>query len=248
MNNQKSGAKSDETEQPLRTLTSLSSILATLLAIATLVGFCLHLIGHVAHATYLEALGLDSDLFSQASEWKILLGYQAIILLGTDLLAALPWEGAVIIFLSVTVAIWLSRVPVKREAPLRAWLKRRRRWIQELIMSSIASGLALAFVGAIGVAMLVLGILPVGIGVSAGKGMANKARARIASKTLERRSELWRGDKREARGYIVSANDTLIAIYDIDTSVLRTISQEGIEIRTGLLLPETTGTQTSPAP
>jgi hypothetical protein len=49
-------------------------------------------------------------------------------------------------------------------------------------------------------------------------------RERIAAKAPEHRFERWRGEKREAQGYLISTNDERIAICSIDSNALR-ISQ-----------------------
>lgn len=221
-------------QAPSRAIISLGALLPVLLGTATLVGFCLHLIGHVDDATYLASLGMEPDLMPQTAESKIIIGYAAIITQGAHLLVAPPIGAIAAIFVAVTIAISVSQVPGKREPPFKAWFNRRHRWIQRLIASSFASVLGLIMIAAFGVALLVVGVMPTGLGVSSGKERANKMHERIAAKAPEHRSELWRGEKREAHGYLISINDERIAIYDIDSNALRVFPKDGLEIRSAL--------------
>lgn len=234
-------------EAPSRAIISLGALLPVLLGTATLVGFCLHLIGHVDDVTYLAELGMEPDLLPQTAESKIIMGYGAIVSQGANLLVAPPIGAIAVIFVAVTIAISVSQVSGKREPTFKAWFNRRHRWIQRLITSSFASVLGLVMVAAFGVALLVVGITPAGVGISSGKERASKMRERIAAKAPEHRSELWRGEKREAQGYLISINDERVAIYDIDSNALRVFPKDGLEVRSALraIAPSGSGAQRS---
>ncbi|MBN8499526.1 MAG: hypothetical protein J0M19_00010 [Sphingomonadales bacterium] len=221
-------------ETPSPAISGLETLLPVLLGTATLLGFCLHLIGHVDDVTYLADMGMQPDLVPQTAESKIILGYGAIITQGANLLLAPPIGVTTSIFVAVTIATLVSQVAGKREPPFKAWFNRRKRWIQSLISSSFASLFGMIMVAAFGVALLVVGIVPASVGVSSGKERAKKMGERIAAKAPEHRSELWRGEKREARGYIISINDERIAIYDIDIDALRVFPRDGLEVRSAL--------------
>lgn len=129
-----------------------------------------------------------------------------------------------------------------------AWLNRRSWWLQGLIVSSLASALALIMVGIFGLAMLIIGITPAGVGVSAGKERADEMRTRIAAKASDHRSELWRGEKREAQGYLICVNAERLAIYDIDSNALRVLPKEGLEIRSNLRAVAPSGSRGATTP
>lgn len=211
----------------------LPSLLTTLVTAATLLGLCLHLIGDVTHVVYLEALGVQPDLFPQSTEAKVIGGYGSINLLGAMLLKSQLWPRAVALVLSLALYLWILRRPwmVTLKKPSR--VQRTPNWLKDIANALLKSILIVAFVGATAYAMLSIGSLPLGLGSIAGELKADMMHEQI--RLSERRSELWRGDKREARGHIISANESLIAIYDSDAAAIRTISREGTEIRAALV-------------
>ncbi len=228
--------KENDAEVSPSTAIGFTSLVPALLTTATLLGFCLHLVGHVSHESYLDSIGVRTDLFAQSAEAKIISGYHAIISQGAGLLSAMTLKSEAIIFLCFTTAVILSRIPIKRNGRLENWLERRSGLLRNVILSALSSMLFVAFIGAVAAGVLFLGIVPIGIGLAAGKDRANDVREQVISNTSNRRSELWRAGKRESLGYIVSVNDSLIAIYDVDAKVIRTLSRDGIEIRAALIL------------
>jgi len=236
-------------ETPSRAISSLGALLPALLTAATLLGLCLHLIGHADDITYLAALGIEPDTMPQTAEANVIMGYGAVMNQGANLLVAPPIGEIAVVFVAVTIAIWISQVPARRASPpFKTWLSRRPRWIQRLIVSSFASVLGLVMVVAFGVALLVVGVTPAGVGMSSGKERADKMRKRIAASAPEHRSELWRGEKREAQGYLVSVNNERLAIYDTDSKSLRVFPKDGLEIRSALrtVAPSRSGDAAAP--
>ncbi len=227
-------ARKEEEKSPLIAV-GLPSLLTTLLTAATLLGLCLHLIGDITHAVYLEALGVQPDLFPQSTDAKIIGGYLQVILLGTSLLNLQLLVQALIVWVMLGVYLWIMRRPSKLSELPPLWFHRRSMAAQNIIGSLLISLFTVAFVGAAIVALLSVGSLPLQVGRTAGENKANMMRGQISSMSAERRSELWRGNKREARGHIISANELLIAIYDIDAAATRTLPREGMEIRAAIV-------------
>lgn len=71
-------------------LMTLATIAGGLVALATLLGFVLHGCGHVAYSTYLNDWGVQEGLFPQTADWKVVRGYYAIVLQGSQLISDIP--------------------------------------------------------------------------------------------------------------------------------------------------------------
>lgn len=84
--------------------------------------------------------------------------------------------------------------------------------------------------------------------MSSGKERADKMRKRITASAPGHRSELWRGEKREAQGYLVSINNERLAIYDIDSKSLRVFPKDGLEIRLALQAVVPSGSEGAATP
>ncbi len=73
-------------------LMTLATIAGALVALATVRGFALHGCAHVAYSTYLSDWGVQEGLFPQTAEWKVLRGYYAVVLQGSQLISDIPWS------------------------------------------------------------------------------------------------------------------------------------------------------------
>lgn len=125
---------------------TLTSALGVLLGIATLLGFCLHLAGDVAHSTYLNKLGIQATLFPQAVDAKIIHGYYVTILQGVAVLSDVPWGILLAIISLSTLTVVLLRAPVNENPRLKAWLSQRSYWIRGSISAAAAT---VAFLSAV---------------------------------------------------------------------------------------------------
>lgn len=213
--------------------TTLATIIGSLAALATIVGFCLHLSGDVAYSTYLTALGVEPSSFPRAADWKIIHGYYVTLLQGLGLLTNVPWGTALTIIGLSTLAVVIIRIPVKEDSSLRQWIERQSFWVKEPLIAALASTVFLSAIVSIACCILLLAIVPGLAGEKFGKAKAKDASNLLKQKT-EAFSELWRDDQRVVRGHVIAINEKLIAIYDVDLGVMRTLPLDNLELRTPL--------------
>lgn len=233
MGNKTSNRSSTGSALPLSQMaTTLATIAGAILALATIVGFCLHLSGDVAYSTYLTTLGIQPTLFPQAPDWKIIHGYYVTLLQGLGLLKDVPWGAVLVIFGLLTLAIVIIRIPVKENSELRGWFDRQSFWVKQPIVAALGSTLFLSSAVCVGCCILLLAIVPGLAGEKFGKAKAEETKLLIQQNAGL--SELWRDNQRFSSGHIITSNDGLIAIYDTDLKTMRTLPREGVEIRTPL--------------
>jgi len=213
-------------------LTALATVAGGLVATATMLGFLLHGCGHVAYSTYLRSWGVQEGLFPQSADWKIVRGYYALVLQSTGMFRDFPWTVVLISTLFVAAAIFMFRLPGDGgAAALRDWLGRRNILIALTVRSLIGSALLhyLLFV-----ALLVgtfLAMLPGWIGERAGKQQATTERAALDIPGAKAETELWREGGKPIRGRVIASSETLIALYDMDAKVVRTLDRSQFELR-----------------
>ncbi|MBB2805616.1 hypothetical protein [Xanthomonas arboricola] len=211
---------------------SITRFVGSLAAMTTLAGVVLHGCGHVAYTTYLDAWGVQADLFPQSTDWKIVNGYYAIVLQGVGILRSVPWRVPITFFLMLWFAIWLYRLPTGPAINNRITLFiRERPWLSGIVSSAgmaasvVYLGVMLYLVG------LLVAIMPGLVGERAGKEKATKERRRLLGPVSTSDSELWEKGERKIRGHIIASSSDLIAIYDTDLHQVRTLSRGDWEIR-----------------
>lgn len=225
---------SEEAQQSLPQIaTTAATLVGAVAALATIIGFCLHLAGDIANSTYLTSLGVEPSSFPQAVDSKIIHGYYVTLLQGLGLLKDVPWGAVLSIIGLSTLAIVIIRIPVKEDFELRNWLDRRSFWVKQPIVAALASTLFLSATVCVGCLVLLMAIVPGLAGEKFGKSKADEMNAFLKRETAHF-SELWRDDELLVSGHVITTNENLIAIYDINTKAMRTLPREGIEIRTPL--------------
>jgi len=217
---------------PTQAAKTFTSALGVLLGIATLLGFCLHLAGDVAHSTYLNKLGIQATLFPQAVDAKIIHGYYVTILQGVAVLSDIPWGILLAIISLSTLTVVLLRAPVNENPRLKAWLSQRSYWIRGSISAAASTVAFLSAVTAVWYVILLIAIVP---------GFAAERHGKIRAEEMARRlldgnelgvSEVWKGEELMARGQVIATSQERIAIYDVALKTMRTLPASGIEIRT----------------
>ncbi|WP_372358962.1 hypothetical protein [Xanthomonas axonopodis] len=211
---------------------SITRFVGTLAAMTTLAGIVLHGCGHVAYTSYLDAWGVQSDLFPQSADWKVVRGYYAIVLQGLGMIQSFPWISIVIAFFVLWLAVWVYRLPTQsvRDGHLQRFY-RRYPWFKLGLTSAgiAASGIYLTMASYI-VGLLVLTI-PGVIGERYGKKEAVTEKRRLLGPVSRGDTELWEKGERKIRGHIIASSSDLIAIYDTDLHQVRTLSRGDWEIR-----------------
>jgi hypothetical protein len=217
---------------PTQAAKTLTSALGVLLGIATLLGFCLHLAGDVAHSTYLNKLGIQATLFPQAVDAKIIHGYYVTILQGVAVLSDVPWGILLAIISFSTLTVVLLRAPVDENPRLKAWLSQRSYWIRGSISAAAATVAFLSAVTALWYVILLIAIVPGFAAERHGKIRAEEMAKRLLDGNELAVSEVWKGEELIARGQVIASSQERIAIYDVALKTMRTLPASGIEIRT----------------
>lgn len=96
---------------------------------ASIVGILLHGCGHVAYTTYLKSWGIQEGLFPQNSDWKVVRGYYAVVLQSSSMFREFPWSTVLLSTLTLTLGIFILRLPVKGIVEIRVWIEARQAWI-----------------------------------------------------------------------------------------------------------------------
>ncbi|MCC8487600.1 hypothetical protein VDG62_06255 [Xanthomonas campestris pv. raphani] len=236
VNKDKSAIKTERviSQSLSQTASTLATIAGGLLAVATIMGFCLHLSGDVAYSTYLTGVGVQPTSFPQAADWKIIHGYYVTVVQGIRLLGNIPWRIVLTMIGLSTFAIVMMRAPVKENPQLRAWLQRQSYWVRESIITLIGMTVFLSAAAGAGCFILILAIVPGLAAEKYGKAKADDTNQLMQHEKAEEMTELWKEDKRLLRGHVITTNNDLIAVYDADLKTTRTLLRDGIEIRTPL--------------
>ncbi|WLA10133.1 hypothetical protein MO328_08560 [Xanthomonas translucens] len=149
---------------------SITTLIGSIAAMTTLAGIVLHGCGHVAYTSYLNAWGVQADLFPQSTDWKVIRGYYAVVLEGIGVIHSVPWLVLLLAFFLLWLAVWVYRFPARPTKGVRMKEFGRRHPSIMLVLSSggiAASGIYLAttlfFVG------LFVSVLPGFVGEHAGK-------------------------------------------------------------------------------
>ncbi|XQA79275.1 hypothetical protein ACM9W9_05980 [Xanthomonas sacchari] len=210
---------------------SITTLIGGIAAMTTLVGIVLHGCGHVAYTSYLDAWGVQSDLFPQSADWKVVRGYYAIVLQGVGTLRSVPWQLPAVVFLMLWIAIWLYRLPTRPQSKEFVPFIQRRPWLINIIMSGWFAALAIYSVAFLYLVGLLVAIMPGLAGERAGIKQATKEKQQLLGPISKVETELWEDGKPKVRGHIIASSAELIAIYDTDLHQVRTLSRGDWEIR-----------------
>ncbi len=210
---------------------SITTLIGSIAAMTTLAGILLHGCGHVAYTSYLDAWGVQADLFPQSADWKVVRGYYAIVLQGVGTIRSVPWQLPVIVFPMLWIAIWLYRLPIRPQSKEFIPFIQRRPWLMNIILSGWFAGLAIYLVTFIYLFGLLVAIIPGLAGERAGTQQATKEKQQLLGPISKVETELWDDGKPQIRGHIIASSSELIAIYDIDLHQVRTLSRGDWEIR-----------------
>lgn|GEM_PF-653167 len=211
---------------------TITTALGAVLGLATLMGFCLHLAGDVAHSTYLDGMGIPASLFPQAVDAKIILGYYVMVFQGVAVLNDVPWRTVLFLFFFSTATIVILRAPATGNPRLAAWLRRLPYLIKESISVGAVVALSASVLASICCFLLLLAIVPGFAAERYGKNKADERLKLLTSADRVRVSELWKDGKQLARGQVIAATSDVIAFYDLEQRAMRTVPAAGIEIRT----------------
>jgi hypothetical protein len=216
-------------------LMTLATIAGGLVALATLLGFVLHGCGHVAYSTYLNDWGVQEGLFPQTADWKVVRGYYAIVLQGSQLISDIPWLLVFYAFCGMTIAIFVANLPTVQRTAFHDWFAARPFWVREPVKAMVGSAAVLYVALTMTLIGTLLALIPGWLGERAGHHQALKEREAINNEDGAElpSAELWRDGKKEVSGKIIASSEALVAIYDQDLDLVRTLERTGFEIRAG---------------
>lgn len=218
---------------------SWSSLAKILGALGAVGGVLLHLMGYVAHRSYMAEWGLDPGLFSKQMDEIAVLGYASIIDRSVSVFSLLADNQGTIASVWVLLSLyiyavwWMEESP--RQAGARQWFGRLpRRWA-DLVKSAIGSGFVLAiFPAGLSLVLLVL-VVPMAIGQGFGRSAAQSEYSRFnkgceRSVTGSRCFEVLKDGRRVAHGFLIDSSSSHIALFDVDKKRARIILREGTEL------------------
>ena len=219
-------------EPRVKSLLILLPLLAGLLAAG---GVCLHAIGAIAHRTFLNEMGVPSDLFPKDAAWMLINGFYAVFnrwYLLFKVYADRPWEFVLycIALSTVLLGYWY----------LYRWSPKKSDWIDKMSPWGKAAirflGLCLAIAGTIPGAVCVVMLLMIAIGAPgeyAGKAYAERIRdshangcpAKAPCTTVHNSAGLM------LTGAVLDASPSHLAIYDPKTRLSYVLPIQGLELR-----------------
>nr|WP_304386899.1 hypothetical protein [Xanthomonas vasicola] len=206
-------------------------MIGSIAAMTTLAGIVLHGCGHVAYTSYLDAWGVQADLFPQSADWKVVRGYSAIVLQGVGIVRSVPWHAVIILFLLLSFAIWLYRLPTRPESKEFIPFIQKKPWLKNILSSAALAASVIYMVVMLYLFGLLVAIMPGLAGERAGTQQATKEKQQLLGPISKVETELWEDGKPKIRGHIIASSSELIAIYDIDLHQVRTLSRGDWEIR-----------------
>ena len=133
------------------------------------------------------------------------------------------------------MAIFVANLPAVQRAAFHDWFAERSFWIREPLKAMVGSAAVLYVVATMTLIGTLLALTPGWFGERAGHHQALKEREAIKNEdgaTLPS-AELWRDGKKEVSGKIIASSEALIAIYDQDLDLVRTLERTRYEIRSG---------------
>jgi len=215
---------------------SLAKILA---AFGTVGGLLLHLIGHIAHQSYISEWGLDPGIFPKPLDEIMVLGYFAIMERSISILSLLgnqKWQ-ILGIWAAITVyvyVVWYLEKSPKREQVTRLFKSLPERLV-DLLKSALGTALVLAVFPA-GLYLVAVGtVIPAALGDSYGRSAAQGEYRRFvngcaAASSGDHCFEVLKNGKRVAYGFRIDSSTTHVGLFDVDAKRARAILREGTEL------------------
>ena len=225
-------------EPRAKSLLILLPLLAGLLAAG---GVCLHAIGAIAHRTFLNEMGVPSDLFPKDAAWMLVNGFYAVFnrwYLLFKVYADRPWEF--VLYCIALSAILLTYLYLYRLSPKKSeWIDKMAPWRKAAIRFV---ALCLAIAGTIPGAVCVVILLMIAIGAPgeyAGKAYAEKIRDRHANGCSAQApcTDVRNSAELVLTGVVLDASPSHLAIYDPKTRLSYVLPIQGLELRHIALYP-----------
>lgn len=208
-------------------------------ALGSIGGVLLHLIGYISYLSYISAWGLESGPFHKDIDEILFMGYLAIMERSNNALSLIGEQKWAIfgIWIALTIYAMLIFRQDKTETRVKAkqFFQRLPNWVPDLLGSVLGATATLALFPVGLLFVLVVTVLPVSIGDSFGKSLADvdykKFIAGCEHVTQGNRClEIKKDGKLIAHGFVIDSSASHIALFDVDLQRARTIVREGTEL------------------
>ena len=218
---------------------SLSAFLSVATALTAVGAVALHFLGEVTHRFYLNAWGIDAEMFPKSADKLLINGYY--ILFGQSVAALrgiyenLLMFGGVAIGLGVYVFILTSPV-VSLNALAPAWLSSWPAWSRRLIRTVSLTALGVWLLPFALFLLMALMVVPAAMGENAARSAAKRDRAEFAHGCVDGRKvvcvELRNAKGAVVQGFLLDSSMTHLAIFDTEAKRARVIERSGTELLT----------------
>lgn len=208
-------------------------------ALGSVGGVLLHLIGYISHLSYMSAWGLESGPFRKDLDEILLMGYLAIMDRSNNALSLIgdqKWTilGVWIALTGYAFLIFRLDTTDKREKA-KHFFQRLPNWVSDLLRSVLGSTITFALFPAGLIFVLFVTALPVSIGDSFGKSLADTEYKKFVAgcehvTSGNRCLEIRKDGKLIAHGFVIDSSASHIAFFDVDLQRARTIVREGTEL------------------
>jgi hypothetical protein len=213
----------------------VTGIFAALSAIA---GVILHMVGAIAHTTYLHHWSVEADLFPKSTDWLLINGYYglferwlaAVRGVASEVLMFLLYSAGFGVYLAFAFAL-ISR-PVRAETMVE-WLPRLSPTVRVFIWRAVGTLMflmMLPFVFFLSGAFLAI---PGALGEAAGQAIAKRDSAEFDKGCLASKPrcvELRRAGKVVGTGYVLDSSPSYIAILDVATRRALSVPRDGLDV------------------
>lgn len=227
---------SETPSPPAKKTFPLGALLTSVVALTTLVGLILHLMGHSSRTSYLEALGIPAELFFQTPEQHIILGYHILVGAFFAFLKSV-WLWATLMGIIFVVGPLATHSELERTTPnsrgkLRSSFKARMNELSPLWRTtgySLAATIILAF--CVWLAFSVLHFLVIRsdqLGAEHGHQQAVRMKECLSA---EPSTSFWKDGKPWAEGVLLASSSTSVAFWDPKLNLIRVLPLEGLELR-----------------
>lgn len=215
---------------------SLAKILA---AFGSVGGLLLHLIGHIAHQSYISEWGLDPGIFPKPLDEIMVLGYLSIMDRSISILSLLGNQKWQILGIWAAITVYVYAVWHLKKSPKREQVKKLFMSLPERLVDLLKSALGTALVLAVfptGLYLVAVGtVIPAALGYSYGRSAAQGEYRRFVEGCAAVASgnhcfEVLKNGKRVAYGFLLDSSTTHIGLFDADSKRARAILREGTEL------------------
>lgn len=202
-------------------------------------GVLLHLIGYIGHLSYMSAWGLESGPFRKDLDEILFMGYLAIMDRSSNALSLIGEHIWAILMFWIALTGYAFLVfrldKTDKHKKVKQLFKGSPDWVPDLLKSFFGSTATCALFPAGLFFVLFITALPVSIGNSFGKSLADIELKKFISgcERVTRGSrcvEIRKDGNPIGHGFVIESSASHIALFDVDLQRARTIVRDGTEL------------------